>query len=77
MTFVLEVQEYDDKEKTFLHLGYMRITFLTRKEAAVYLERYKPHHLMNAPTWKSTVDSDNVRYVVREYYGEKCDIDAF
>jgi hypothetical protein len=77
MTFVLEMQEYDDTQKTFVHRGYVNVFFTTRIEAATYLEKNKPFHIMSTTNWKSMPDSENIRYVVREYYGEKCDIIPF
>lgn len=81
MPFVLELQEYHLEYDTFIHCGYVNSIFTNKEEASEYLEKYKSQYckhskLSNLNGWKSTV-LNNFRYVVREYYNEKCTINPF
>jgi hypothetical protein len=42
MPFLVEVQEYDDSKKVYIHKKYIGSNFSTREEAAVYLANYRP-----------------------------------
>ena len=78
MSFVLELQEYHLEYETFIHKGYVNIVFTSRELASEYLSNEKSQFikLVSSNGWKSNV-INNHRYVIREYYGEKCTIEPF
>ena len=84
MPFVLELQEYQQEKKTYKHCGYLKVVFCTRDDASDYLEKHKPDVVKLSSTngWKSvekekaTGGKAKMRYVAREHYGEKCEIES-
>lgn len=76
MSFVLELQEYHLEYETFIHKGYVNVIFTSREEAFEYLSNKKSKYTVAKNGWKSNVVDDH-RYVIREYYGEKCTIEPF
>lgn len=42
MPFLVEVQEFDDSRKVYIHKKYIGSNFSTREEAAIYLANYRP-----------------------------------
>ena len=84
MPFVIELQEYHKEKKTYKHCGYLNVVFVSREAASEYLEKHKPDVVKMCSTngWKSvekekaTEGKPKMRYVAREHYGEKCEIES-
>ena len=82
--YVLEVVKYQDNEEDgspeFIHVGYMKAMFKTKRNAVSYYDRHNTHlRSLNAHnTYCSDWDSDtHLLYIVREDYFINATIDCF
>jgi hypothetical protein len=83
MSYILEVQKFIQhplENKGFQHVGYMKRSFKTKKEACEYYDLHNPRmRKLNAHnTYISDWDPDtHLRYVVRSFDREILTIEPF
>jgi hypothetical protein len=80
MSYILEIQKYDDdfvpfqeRNGLFIHVGYMDKSFRTKQEACLYYDQHNSHmrSLNVNGDWISDTDSKTkLRYIVRNGYWE-------
>lgn len=83
-SYVLEVQKFIgnvNNNGKFEHIGYMNKIFTNKSDACIYYNRYNSHmrKLLHV-YWNNCSDWDQntqLRYIVREYYGECLKIEPF
>lgn len=63
----------------FVHIGYMKKIFSSKRTCAEYYDEFHPHmrSLAENQTWASALDDSNLRYVVRRYEGEYLNLEPF